>query len=406
MPDTSHPNGSPQTPDYDVYPISHSLIRVSTDGAVVTLVWDDERESHFHSFWLRENEPSPATHNPDTRELKLTPMELPEAPAVANARIDADGFLSLYFPDEDLSARYHPGWLRTNDYSNGGREDEALADTVLWSASDISEPPTFEGSDFVDNPETQEAFLQAAASFGFARLRSTPVDPMYVDAFAAVVGPVRDNNFGRLWDVRVEPDPQSNAYSALELVPHSDLCTREYQPGLQILHCIWNSTEGGAATMVDAFRVVEDLRIEEPGIFQNLTTIDRTFTNRSRYTDYRWQSPPVVLHPDGTVKEVRIGAFLRGPTNQPFDRMEEIWRADRELYRRVSDPKYMISYRYEPGDLVLFDNRRLLHGREAFDESAGKRWLRGCYIEREELHSAVRMAARRRREKSDAARRD
>jgi gamma-butyrobetaine dioxygenase len=402
MPDTSLPAGSPETPDYDTYLTEHSLHSVETDGAIVTVVWSDGLQSRFHAFWLRENEPGPLTHNHDTRELKLTPMALPEAPVVATPLIDAEGFLTVDFPDEGLSARYHPGWLRLNDYSNGGRADEAHADTFLWSAADISEPPTFDGSDFINNIETQENFLRAAASHGFARLRNTPEDPMYVDAFASVVGPVRDNNFGRLWDVRVEPDPQSNAYSSLELVPHSDLCTREYQPGLQVLHCVWNSTSGGAATMVDAFKVVEDLRLEEPDIFRNLATVNRTFTNRSRYTDYRWQSPPIVLHADGTVKEVRIGAFLRGPTNQPFDQMEEIWRADRELYRRVSDPKYMIRYRYEPGDLVMFDNRRLLHGREAFDESTGKRWLRGCYIEREELHSAVRMAARRNREKAIA----
>ena len=52
---------------------------------------------------------------------------------------------------------------------------------------------------------------------------------------------------------------------------------------------------------------------------------------------------------------------------------------------------------YRPGDLMLFDNRRILHGREAFDAAEGRRWLRGCYLEREELASALRMAARRRR---------
>jgi gamma-butyrobetaine dioxygenase len=402
MADIALSAGSPTTPDYDAWPVTHLIISAKTDGAVLSMVWDDGLESRFHAFWLRENEPSSLTHNPETRELRLTPLQLPETPTVANAAIDADGFLSLDFPDEGLSARYHPGWLRQHDYSNGGHPDDAVEIRTLWSAGDMDEPPTFDGADFVDNPNTQEQFLRAAATYGFARLRNTPVDPMYVDSFAAVVGPVRDNNFGRLWDVRVEPDPQSNAYSSLELVPHSDLCTREYQPGLQILHCIWNSTSGGAATMVDAFKVARDLELEEPEIYRNLTTVNRIFTNRSRYTDYRWESPPIVLHPDGALKEVRIGAFLRGPTNQPFAMMEEIWRADRELYRRVSDPKYMISYRYEPGDLVMFDNRRLLHGRQAFDEASGKRWLRGCYIEREELQSAVRMAARRKRQKEVA----
>ena len=46
------------------------------------------------------------------------------------------------------------------------------------------------------------------------------------------------------------------------------------------------------------------------------------------------------------------------------------------------------------GEMACFDNRRLLHGRTAFDSATGRRWLRGCYSEREELESRLRMLAR------------
>ena len=36
----------------------------------------------------------------------------------------------------------------------------------------------------------------------------------------------------------------------------------------------------------------------------------------------------------------------------------------------------------------------MLHGRTAFDTGSGRRWLRGCYGEREELESSLRMLAR------------
>ena len=36
----------------------------------------------------------------------------------------------------------------------------------------------------------------------------------------------------------------------------------------------------------------------------------------------------------------------------------------------------------------------MLHGRTVFDPSSGRRWLRGCYSEREELESRLRMLAR------------
>ena len=34
-----------------------------------------------------------------------------------------------------------------------------------------------------------------------------------------------------------------------------------------------------------------------------------------------------------------------------------------------------------PGDLLMMDNYRLLHGRTTYDANEGKRFLQGCYID-------------------------
>jgi gamma-butyrobetaine dioxygenase len=60
-------------------------------------------------------------------------------------------------------------------------------------------------------------------------------------------------------------------------------------------------------------------------------------------------------------------------------------------------PDLMLSNRLEPGDLVGFDNRRVLHGRDAFDPGAGRRVLRGCYIDRDDVLSRLRVLRRDRR---------
>ena len=62
-----------------------------------------------------------------------------------------------------------------------------------------------------------------------------------------------------------------------------------------------------------------------------------------------------------------------------------------------------LRFRYEPGDLVLVDNRRVLHGRTAYDAEVGERWLQGCYGEREELMSRLRILARKRRFRDSGA---
>jgi alpha-ketoglutarate-dependent taurine dioxygenase len=43
----------------------------------------------------------------------------------------------------------------------------------------------------------------------------------------------------------------------------------------------------------------------------------------------------------------------------------------------------MFEYRMEEGDCVIFDNRRVLHARRAFEADKGERWLKGAYLDRD-----------------------
>lgn len=46
------------------------------------------------------------------------------------------------------------------------------------------------------------------------------------------------------------------------------------------------------------------------------------------------------------------------------------------------------------GEMVVFDNRRVLHGRDAFDPQSGSRYLHGCYVDRGEFESRLRVLSR------------
>lgn len=383
------------TPDFDTYPVTETIRGATTDGRILTLDWSDGRTSRYHAIWLRMNTCDPETFNLDTREITRSPLGLPAEVRIERVSVRSDGAVGLVFQPEGHAALFDPGWLRLHDYSNGGRRDDAAVEKVLWTTAECPEPPTFDGAGILDDDATFTAFLTAVASHGLARLRNAPADPDFAERFASRIGIIRDNNFGRIWNVRVEPGSGSNAYTALELAPHVDLATREYQPGLQILHCVENTAPGGRAMMIDGFRVAEDLRTEAPAAFHLLTTVPWHMSNRAADSDYRWNSPAIVLDQAGQVAEIRSIYFLRGPLNVPFDLVEDLYAADRLLHEKLLDPRYRMLFDYRPGDLMLFDNRRILHGREAFDAAEGRRWLRGCYLEREELESALRMAARR-----------
>jgi gamma-butyrobetaine dioxygenase len=54
----------------------------------------------------------------------------------------------------------------------------------------------------------------------------------------------------------------------------------------------------------------------------------------------------------------------------------------------------MMRFRMDPGDLVGFDNRRVLHGRDAFDPGSGSWILVGCYIDHDDVFSRLRVLHR------------
>ncbi len=395
----------PPTPDFDSYPVTASILAAETEdqGRVLSVVWSNGRRSRYHAIWLRDNASDDENLNLETREQRSDVTAIPENIRIATAQVDPAGALVLQWSRGTAISRFHPGWLYTHDYSNPGNCGEAAIEPEIWDAASLPEPPSFEGAAILEDDEVLEAWLEAVCRHGIARLSNVPARPGRVARIAERIGPLRETNFGRIFDVRVRSGPGSNAYTAAALTPHTDLPTREYQPGLQFLHCLRNSSAGGRAIMVDGFRLAAILRENEPEAFDLLTRVVWTYGNRALDTDYRWSSPVIRLDEEGAVQELRVVPFLRAPLAADFDQVEPAYRALRVFFERVADPALQMRFDYRPGDLVAMDNRRVLHGREGYEETAGERWLQGCYGEREELLSRLRILARRRRAEEAAA---
>ena len=150
--------------------------------------------------------------------------------------------------------------------------------------------------------------------------------------------------------------------------------------------------------MMDGFAVAEALRERHPDHFATLTRVRWCYANTARTSDYVWFDPMIKLDANGEFDEVRIADFLRGPLMAPFDDVEPAYAALMALQRLLREPEFALRFSYAPGDLVIFDNRRLLHARDAFDVSqGGSRWLQGCYLERDEARSRLRMLKRAKR---------
>lgn len=136
--------GEPLTPDFDVWPIAARLHTARVVETVVHARWDDGRESRFHFRWLRDGCPCPDCLHPDSREQLFDVSQLRPDIAAVEASVDEEGALAVRWNDGHES-RFHAGWLRAHDYSNGvGDAARPARAATTWDASFAAGIPTFD----------------------------------------------------------------------------------------------------------------------------------------------------------------------------------------------------------------------------------------------------------------------
>lgn len=386
----------PWTPDFDCYSLRHKIAQVVADKVSVNLKWDDGRENRFDAFLLRENSPDADTIHPKSREMLISPLDIPDDLQVNAARVDDSGALVIDWSTGEQS-HYHPGWLRAHAWFEDGDNPDLLpvvTERLLWDADTISQPPSFEGVGVLDNERSQLEWLEALNTYGIARLRQLPDEDGLLERVVRSIGPPRESNFGPMYVLEIKDDPDSNAFTSGALLQHMDMPTRESPHGLQFLYCRANTTVGGEGVYVDGFRIANTLRSEQPEIFKALVDIHWVFNNRSRTTDYRAKGPVIVLDDQGEICDIRLTSWLRAPLKAPLEAQQRAYQAIRVFTGYAQNPKYQLVFRYEAGDLLAFDNRRVLHGRRAYEAAKGQRYIEGIYADRDDLYSKIRILRR------------
>jgi gamma-butyrobetaine dioxygenase len=164
---------------------------------------------------------------------------------------------------------------------------------------------------------------------------------------------------------------------------------------VQLLHCLVNETSGGLSTLVDGFAAAETLRVQDPDAFGILARTPVRFRFRDTDTELVRSAPLIEL--DGALNTEAVN-FSPRLDYVPLLRPQELaayFRARKAFDHLLRSPQFEIRFLLESGDLMMMDNRRLLHGRTAFDPREGLRHLQGCYIDLDGPRSQYRVLRRR-----------
>ena len=364
---------------------------LTTGAEGLDIRWPDGTSGTFPYLWLRDTDP--AGFHPQTGErvfdLTRTPLDI----APERVEVTADALL-VTWPDSDAPSRFDLDWMRAHRPGRP-RPDPADIPARAWRADlGAAGLPRHDAQALVTSDAALAAWLADTRRLGLSLVTGLADDVEAGMAVARRVGHLRETNFGRMFEVVSKPDPNNLAYTAEALPLHTDLTNQELPPGYQFLHCLANAARGGGSIFCDGLAVAQDLRAEDPAAFELLSTVTVPFRFHDRDSDIRARKAVITLGPDGAVSEICFNAHLADILDLAPGTLPAYYRAYRRFMALTRDPAYGIALRLSAGEMVVFDNRRVLHGREAFDPSTGFRHLHGAYVDRGEWDSRLRVLAR------------
>ena len=89
----------------------------------------------------------------------------------------------------------------------------------------------------------------------------------------------------------------------------------------------------------------------------------------------------IELDDEGNFKQVRFSPRLDFVPLMDKDKLELYYSARNKISELYNSDKFKIQFKLSPGDLLMMDNHRLLHGRTEYNANEGNRFLQGCYID-------------------------
>lgn len=379
------------------YAGAERLVAARCAKSGIELEWDDGRSAFFHHLWLRDHCACPDCRHPQTRERMFRIIDLPEELPAPAAAVTPEGALRLSWPPMAGFAAHEslfdPGWLRQR--AGADAPDPLSVDRKLpWDASLADRLPVVEHRAFMESESGLAEWLLALEQYGVAVLRGGPAAEGEVLRVAERVGWPRETNFGRHFDVVSKPDPNNAAYTALALEPHSDLTNWQRPPDYQLLYCLANDARGGDSLLTDGYAVAEALKAEDAQAFRllNELAIDARFQDET--TDIHFRAPVIDCDEHGKPVIIRFNNWLRDTLRLPRSQVTPYYRAYRRFWEMLRDPRYTARFKLRPGEMLAFDNLRVLHGRDAFDPASGRRHLQGTYLDRDLVRSRQRVLAR------------
>lgn len=342
---------------------------------------------YFNYYWLRDA--CPSTIDPVTRERVFDVSGLSSTPYPTAAYFKHDT-LVIDWGNEEHRTSLSLTMLEALVANEGRMPDPAYLPRRPWLSDGCPQFVRLLQAEIEDSDVARQRFARAVIEDGIAIVTRMENSDDGLTRLAQSLGPITPTVDGYYFDVRLTINPTNLAYTASALELHTDLPNEEAAPGVQFLHCRANSVAGGRSLFVDGTAVAEALRDEHPEDFQLLASHDIPFIRRHDEFDYRSHQRVIELDPAGHVSGLTISQHLQDYLDLPQTLLDDYYPAFCRFICMLKEERFVTRFRLEAGECIVFDNHRVVHGREAYVADEGERHLRGCYVDRGALRSTYR----------------
>ena len=362
------------------------------EGGRVAVELADGRSAKLSKRWLRLACECDVCGDTASGKRWLTPADVPAEIRAASVEISSAGHVHVTWQDGHVS-RFAAGWLAAHAGSGSARRFRPR----LWSSDLAGRLGRFAFGAVVEDDEALFRSLRSLRDHGIAMLTGVPAEPEATLRVAGRYGPVRETSYGKVFDLISRSDARVAGETARAQIPHTDEPFRYSPPGFIFFHAIRTGAgSGGTSLMVDGFQVAEQMRQDTPALFDLLTRRGVTFhREHAGEVFFSAEAHVISLDASGAVTGIRYNDRCLAPQTGSIDEIDGLIKALAELTRLISDPQNQFQHQLQPGEVLVFDNQRVLHGRTAFDPTLAVRHLRSCNLDRDGVHSAFRTLARR-----------
>lgn len=356
------------------------------------------KDLKFPYVWLRDNcQCEQCFHeSAKSRILDWTKFDLNVKPKDV---VKGENSVQISWTDGHTS-EYRLNWLKFRSFTeeNQRRYNEILYKPakITWNKDTFNEAFTKQDyNEILISDEALYNWLHNLSVYGVALIQNTPHSETAIDAIIKKIGFTKQTHYGVKFVVQAVPNTSNVAYLSSNLQMHTDLPYYEYGPGVNLLHClIQTERAGGDNALSDCHYIANYMKEHHPDEYKILTETEVEWSDVGTEDGHEFfklhRAPVICLDSHGEISRINFSIPQRGSHFPgPLEKVVPWYKAHGlffELNRR-----FAAKFKTKAGDILVFNNIRLLHGRNAYEDSGNNvRKLIGAYVDWDEIYSRLR----------------